>query len=165
MISTARLLNGFKRAKCSLSSRLSTDESGAKRGRRGDDPLRIKQRAGHRSFSTTEGYIREAENLREGFGEVFPPLPESLFGDAEVSDQIQGLGSETLTKQQKIQAILWSRRESNRSTRRRGASSIVARNARTTHRNATPRDASVSSIGPVQVGSGPSSKVSASQCG
>ncbi len=40
---------------------------------RGDDPLRIKQRAGHRAFSTTEIYIREAENLREGFGSVSPP--------------------------------------------------------------------------------------------
>ncbi len=47
---------------------------------RGDDPLKIKQRAGHSTFSTTEGYIREAENLRDGFGEVFPPLPTSLFG-------------------------------------------------------------------------------------
>ena len=44
---------------------------------RGDDPLKIKQRAGHRSFSTTEGYIREAENLGESFGQVFPPLPMS----------------------------------------------------------------------------------------
>ncbi len=52
---------------------------------RGDDPLRIKQRAGHRSFSTTEGYIREAENLREGFGEPFPPLPVQL---AEVSARV-----------------------------------------------------------------------------
>jgi integrase len=33
---------------------------------RGDDPLRIKQRAGHSSFSTTEMYIREAENPRRG---------------------------------------------------------------------------------------------------
>jgi integrase len=47
---------------------------------RGDDPLKIKQRAGHASFGTTEGYIREAENLRDGFGDVFPTLPESLFG-------------------------------------------------------------------------------------
>jgi hypothetical protein len=31
---------------------------------RGDDALKIKQRAGHASFSTTEGYIREAENMR-----------------------------------------------------------------------------------------------------
>jgi hypothetical protein len=37
---------------------------------RGDDALKIKQRAGHTSFSTTEGYIREAENMRAGFGEV-----------------------------------------------------------------------------------------------
>jgi hypothetical protein len=44
----------------------------------GDDPLRIKQRAGHKSFSTTEGYIREAENLHEGFGVPFPPLPADL---------------------------------------------------------------------------------------
>ena len=45
---------------------------------RGDDPLRIKSRAGHASFSTTEGYIREAEQVREGFGEIFPSLPRSL---------------------------------------------------------------------------------------
>ena len=46
---------------------------------RGDDPLKIKQRAGHATFSTTEGYIREAENLREGFGAVFPRLPAALL--------------------------------------------------------------------------------------
>lgn len=46
---------------------------------RGDDPLKIKQRAGHSTFSTTEGYIREAEALRDGFGDVFPPLPDALF--------------------------------------------------------------------------------------
>jgi hypothetical protein len=49
---------------------------------RGDDPLKIKQRAGHRSFSTTEGYIREAENLGDSFGQVFPPLPPSLLSGA-----------------------------------------------------------------------------------
>ncbi len=47
---------------------------------RGDDPLRIKRRAGHKSFSTTERYIREGENLREGFGMPFPELPEELAG-------------------------------------------------------------------------------------
>ena len=47
---------------------------------RGDDPLRIKQRAGHSSFSTTEMYIREAENLVAGFGEPFPVLPPDLSG-------------------------------------------------------------------------------------
>jgi integrase len=47
---------------------------------RGDDPLRIKQRCGHRSFATTEVYIREAENLgATNFGKPFPPLPASLL--------------------------------------------------------------------------------------
>jgi integrase len=46
---------------------------------RGDDPLKIKQRCGHKTFSTTEIYIREAEAVREGFGEVFPTLPEVLI--------------------------------------------------------------------------------------
>ena len=50
---------------------------------RGDDPLRIKQRAGHSSFSTTEIYIREAENLAVGFGDVFPPLPLDLVDVTE----------------------------------------------------------------------------------
>jgi integrase len=45
---------------------------------RGDDPLKIKQRAGHASLSTTEGYIRLAEELRAEFGGVFPPLPRSV---------------------------------------------------------------------------------------
>jgi hypothetical protein len=65
---------------------------------RGDDPLKIKQRAGHASFSTTEGYIREAENLREGFGEVFPPLPLSLVSSTKpnrrrVSASVSAFGS------------------------------------------------------------------------
>jgi len=46
---------------------------------RGDDPLRIQQRAGHEDFATTQGYIREAESIREGFGEVFPALPEAML--------------------------------------------------------------------------------------
>jgi hypothetical protein len=52
---------------------------------RGDNPLTIKQRAGHRRFETTEGYIREAENLRAANpGEPFPPLPASLLGSGQV---------------------------------------------------------------------------------
>jgi hypothetical protein len=42
---------------------------------RGDNPLAIKQRCGHTTFSTTELYIGTAEAVREGFGEVFPVLP------------------------------------------------------------------------------------------
>ena len=48
---------------------------------RGDAPLAIKQRAGHKAFTTTEGYIREAEAHRNGFGTVFPPLPLELLGN------------------------------------------------------------------------------------
>lgn len=46
---------------------------------RGDDPLKIMSRAGHENFATTQGYIREAEAVRAGFGEVFPPLPACLL--------------------------------------------------------------------------------------
>ncbi len=45
---------------------------------RGDEPQKIQARAGHASFSTTQGYIREAEVLTEGFGEPFGPLPSRL---------------------------------------------------------------------------------------
>lgn len=49
---------------------------------RGDNPQVIQRRAGHTTFQTTEGYIREAENLnRVTFGVPFPPLPKSLLGD------------------------------------------------------------------------------------
>lgn len=46
---------------------------------RGDEPLKIMQRAGHKDFATTQIYIRTAESVRVGFGEVFPPLPPGLF--------------------------------------------------------------------------------------
>lgn len=46
---------------------------------RGDEPLKIMQRAGHTDFRTTQLYVREAEAVREGFGTVFPSLPESLL--------------------------------------------------------------------------------------
>ncbi len=45
---------------------------------RGDEPQKIQARAGHSSFTTTQGYIREAEVLRDGFGEPFGPLPSRL---------------------------------------------------------------------------------------
>lgn len=41
---------------------------------RGDEPMRIMRRAGHKEFSTTMGYVREAETLGD-VGEPFPPLP------------------------------------------------------------------------------------------
>jgi integrase len=78
---------------------------------RGDDPLRIKQRAGHRSFSTTEGYIREAENLAGGFGEPFPPLPSDLTGGVLV--EVLGFGSAATILQPESSDTLWSKGGSN----------------------------------------------------
>jgi integrase len=49
---------------------------------RGDDPLKIMQRAGHADFVTTQIYLREAENLGSGFGAVFPPLPADVLASA-----------------------------------------------------------------------------------
>ena len=77
---------------------------------RGDDPLRIKQRAGHKAFSTTEGYIREAENLREGFGEPFPTLPAELTG---ISASISAFGAARLTAQPNFPGSEWSNGGSN----------------------------------------------------
>jgi integrase len=42
-------------------------------------PLKIKERAGHKTLQTTERYVRLAESLGHGFGEPFPPLPACLF--------------------------------------------------------------------------------------
>lgn len=50
---------------------------------RGDEPIRIMNRAGHENIPTTQTYIRAAEAIREGFGEMFPPLPQVLFARPE----------------------------------------------------------------------------------
>jgi integrase len=55
---------------------------------RGDDPLKIMARSGHSEYQTRLVYVREAEVIREGFGEVFPPLPDSLFLGGERKAQI-----------------------------------------------------------------------------
>lgn len=89
---------------------------------RGDDPLKIKQRAGHSTFSTTEGYIREAENLREtNFGHPFAPLPPALLGAKARPQAATGISqpisqrSETqVTIAPKNRAQKWRRRELNR---------------------------------------------------
>jgi integrase len=69
---------------------------------RGDDPLKIQRRAGHEDFQTTQGYIREAEAIREGFGVVFPELPASLLGSGgssgPSSGPIERRGSEHLER-------------------------------------------------------------------
>jgi hypothetical protein len=46
---------------------------------RGDDPLKIMQRCGHRDYGTTLRYVREAEAVRDGFGDPFPALPQCLL--------------------------------------------------------------------------------------
>jgi hypothetical protein len=38
----------------------------------GDEPLKIMRRAGHADFTTTQIYLREAENLAASFGSVCP---------------------------------------------------------------------------------------------
>ncbi|WP_438006337.1 hypothetical protein WME89_48385 [Sorangium sp. So ce321] len=43
---------------------------------RGDDPL--ESQASPTLFTTTEGHISEAEQVRDGFGEVLPALPTGL---------------------------------------------------------------------------------------
>jgi integrase len=47
---------------------------------RGDDPLKIQQRAGHRTFEMTQKYIRTAEAVGQVIGAVFPQLPECPYG-------------------------------------------------------------------------------------
>jgi len=46
---------------------------------RGDDALKIQQRAGHTTFEMTQKYIRTAEAVGEVIGAVFPALPASLL--------------------------------------------------------------------------------------
>jgi len=45
--------------------------------KRGDAPIDVQQDAGHKSFSTTEVYMRLARDIA---GPVFPPLPARLLG-------------------------------------------------------------------------------------
>ncbi len=75
----------------------------------GEDPLRIKQRAGHQSFSTTEGYIREAENLRAGFGE--PSRRCRLRCFSPTSGPTGGYGCRNLLRFRLV--TLWSKGGSN----------------------------------------------------
>lgn len=56
---------------------------------RGDEPLKLMQRAGHRHFQTTQIYVRTAEAIREGFGEPFPTLPQALFGPLDRTSDAQ----------------------------------------------------------------------------
>ena len=71
---------------------------------RGDDPLRIMQRAGHADFQTTQLYMREAENLAHGFGAVFRPSPPPALDNAPISPR----GVSRLRKWWKFRHFRWS---------------------------------------------------------
>lgn len=62
---------------------------------RGDDPMKIMQRAGHSDLSTTMIYVRTAEAIGQGFGDVFPPIPEALL-EPDPDGESSGESSETL---------------------------------------------------------------------
>lgn len=49
---------------------------------RGDSPALIMNRIGHEDWGTMKKYLRVAEVVVDGFGEVFPTLPQTLLGDA-----------------------------------------------------------------------------------
>ena len=57
---------------------------------RGDEPLKIMQRAGHEDFQTTQIYIRTAEMVRQGFGDVFPPLVAALLAPEPHGSSLRG---------------------------------------------------------------------------
>jgi integrase len=79
---------------------------------RGDDPLRIMQRAGHEDFETTKIYMREAENLVAGFGTVFPELPPELLGNRPESPRDDSKSR----KQPKTSGSRWPLRDLNPNT-------------------------------------------------
>ncbi len=76
---------------------------------RGDDPLKIKDRAGHTDFNTTQIYIRTADAVRVGFGEPFPALPKCLFNAGRTSDIVYELP----TKVELLNDIGWAQQDLN----------------------------------------------------
>jgi integrase len=50
---------------------------------RGDSPIKIMGRSGHETLQVLMTYVREAENVREGFGAPFPALPACLMAPGE----------------------------------------------------------------------------------
>ena len=54
---------------------------------RGDNPAVVAHRAHHTNINTTMEYIREAENLRATFGNVFPELPPCVIEPRTVFDK------------------------------------------------------------------------------
>jgi integrase len=113
---------------------------------RGDDPLKIKQRAGHSTFSTTEVYIREAENLREGFGDVFPTLPASLLAQSlgQVA-YLHGNLSEKMVEALGIEPYCGYRQKPNRDAGLTKQPSDIAKNVRAAASHLIPYELRVGS--------------------
>ena len=80
---------------------------------RGDDPLKIMSRAGHRAFQTTQGYIREAESLREGFGTPFPALPRDLVDPSSGASGELPKNCPIAQKSANSSGFLWAQQDLN----------------------------------------------------
>ena len=84
---------------------------------RGDEPLRIQQRAGHTDFAmTNDAYIRTAEAIRgsgASFGEPFPELPKRLLGPAAANDSTPRIVHANRPVGPKCSESLWVDRDSN----------------------------------------------------
>lgn len=80
---------------------------------RGDEPLKIMHRLGHKNMSTTMIYVREAEQIAEGFGDPFPPLPASLLGVTARGDSLAGNGQRIGQRRRKSSESLSGTRDSN----------------------------------------------------
>lgn len=80
---------------------------------RGDAPLAIKHVLGHRRFETTELYVREADAIREGFGEVFPALPASLVDPSGNFAKLMPVAKDSTPIWLKTRGILRGGRDSN----------------------------------------------------
>ncbi len=64
---------------------------------RGDDPLKIQQRAGHTDFKTTQRYVRTAETVAGEFGKPFPELPPVLLEQVPAVDSLHPIDHQWLT--------------------------------------------------------------------
>lgn len=88
---------------------------------RGDEPLKIMQRAGHEDFKTTQIYIRLAESFVDTFGEPFLALPPDTVGVTSnateegsgvlVEYRLSGQGTETIAR--KTRGTKWANRDLN----------------------------------------------------
>lgn len=74
---------------------------------RGDEPLRIMADAAHRDFKTTMVYVNDAHAMREGFGDVFPPLPPRLSSVSNVRPirQLGAKPTESLCEEGDLNAL------------------------------------------------------------